>query len=105
MASSGDKDAKGRFRQFLEGTLADDFGAVPSDDLDTNALAPAAEQQGNKASGGPSLKEILLGPGPRFEDLVPKRGRLRRGRLWNRIEAPSAPPTRSDSLLNPFLPT
>ena len=78
MASGGDKDAKGRFKEFLEDTLGKDPGLAPRRDLDTDASAPAAEPVRDEAAGGVSLKEILLGPGPRCEDLVPPRGRLRR---------------------------
>jgi hypothetical protein len=78
MASDEGKDKEGSFKEFLEGTLAKDSDSVPRRDLDAGASAPAAEPVRDEASGGVSLKEILLGPGPRFEGLAPKRGRLRR---------------------------
>lgn len=78
MTSGREKDARGQFKEILERTLAKDFGAAPRSELDTNAPAPAAEPACAEASGSASLKEMLLGDGPRFEALVPKRGRLRR---------------------------
>jgi hypothetical protein len=78
MASEQDKDAKGRFKKVLAGTRANDVAEVAHGELNKNASAPAGEPVRDEGSGGPSLKETLLGDGPRFEELAPKRGRLRR---------------------------
>jgi len=40
-------------------------------------MVPIEEWKRLQAAARPSLKDLLLGPGPRFDDLVPPRRKLR----------------------------
>jgi antitoxin Phd len=72
------QDAKARFSEFLNATLKKGPQVVTRRGEEMAVLVPIAEWRRLQESARPSLKELLLGEGPRFEDLVPERGRLRR---------------------------
>jgi antitoxin Phd len=78
MASWQVQDAKARFSEFLNATLKKGPQVVTRRGVETAVLVPIAEWRRLQESARPSLKELLLGAGPQFEDLVPERGRLRR---------------------------
>jgi antitoxin Phd len=79
MASWQVQDAKARFSEFLNATLKKGPQVVTRRGVETAILLPIAEWHRLQRASRPSLKSLLLGPAsPQFEDLVPKRGKLRR---------------------------
>jgi antitoxin Phd len=73
-------DAKARFSELLETTLKKGPQIVTRRGLEAAVLVPIEEWNRLQKAARPGLKALLLGPGPRFEDLVPPRGNLRRTR-------------------------
>jgi prevent-host-death family protein len=80
MASWQVQDAKARFSEFLDATLQRGPQVVTRRGVETAVLVPIAEWRRLQKTARPSLKDLLLGAAPRFEDLVPRRGRLRHRR-------------------------
>ncbi len=78
MASWQVQDAKARFSEFLDATLQKGPQVVTRRGVETAVLVPIAEWRRLQKTARPSLKDLLLGAAPRFEDLDAKRGRLRR---------------------------
>jgi antitoxin Phd len=78
MAAWQVQDAKARFSELLNATIKDGPQVVTRRGVETAVLVPIEEWQRLQHSARPSLKDLLIGPGPRFENLIPKRGRLRR---------------------------
>ncbi len=79
MASWQVQDAKARFSEFLDASLKKGPQVVTRRGVETAVLVPIAEWRRLQKAARPSLKSLLLGPdAPRFEDLVPERGNLRR---------------------------
>jgi len=75
-------DAKARFSELLDATLKEGPQIVSRRGVETAVIIPIAEWKRLKASARPTLKELLLDPGgPRFEDVVPPRGKLRSRRV------------------------
>jgi len=72
------QDAKARFSEFLETTLKKGPQVVTRRGIEAAVLVPIEEWRRLQHASRPALKELLLGTGPRFENLVPPRGRLRR---------------------------
>ena len=72
------QDAKARFSEFLDTALREGPQIVTRRGVETAVLVPLDEWQRLKAAARPGLKELLLGDGPRFENIVPTRGRWRR---------------------------
>jgi antitoxin Phd len=73
------QDAKARFSEFLDATLKKGPQVVTRRGVETAVLVPIAEWRRLQKASRPSLKSLLLGPAsPRFEELVPERGKLRR---------------------------
>jgi prevent-host-death family protein len=71
-------DAKARFSELLDAAIKEGPQVVSRRGIETAVVVPIAEWKRLKASARPTLKEILLDPGgPRFEDIVPPRGKLR----------------------------
>jgi antitoxin Phd len=66
-------DAKARFGEFLD----DAVEKVTRRGVETAVLVSIEEWNRLKMAARPSLKELLLGPSPRFYKLVPERGKLR----------------------------
>ena len=73
-------DAKARFSELLETTLKKGPQIVTLRGLEAAVLVPIEEWNRLQRAARPGLKASLLGSGPRFEDLVPPRGNLRRTR-------------------------
>jgi antitoxin Phd len=81
MASWQVQDAKARFSEFLDSTLKKGPQVVTRRGVETAVLIPIEEWRRLQKAARPSLKSLLLGwATPRFEDLVPERGRLLRRR-------------------------
>lgn len=71
-------EAKARFCELLDAAVNEGPQVVSRRGVETAVVVPIAEWKRLQASARPTLKEILLDPdGPRFENIVPPRGRLR----------------------------
>ena len=67
------QDAKARFSELLETTLKKGPQVVTRRGVEAAVLVPIDEWHRLQKSSRPGLKALLLGPGPRFENLVPER--------------------------------
>lgn len=72
------QDAKARFSELLDETLKKGPQVVTRRGVEAAVLVPIEEWRRMQQASRPGLKELLLGDGPRFENLAPPRGRLRR---------------------------
>ena len=72
------QDAKARFSQFLETCLTDGPQMVTRRGAEAAVLVSAQEWRRLQAQARPSLKELLLSPSARTDNLAPDRGRARR---------------------------
>jgi prevent-host-death family protein len=72
------QEAKARFSELLETTLKDGPQVVTRRGTEAAVLVPIEEWRRLQRSSRPGLKALLLGPGSRFDDLVPARRALRR---------------------------
>jgi len=72
------QDAKARFTKFLNTALKKGPQIVTRRGVEAAVLVPIHDWRRMQQSAQPSLKNLLLGPGPRFQNIIPKRGRLRR---------------------------
>ena len=72
------QDAKARFSELVDTTIKDGPQIVSRRGIETVVLVPVAEWRRLQNSARPGLKDLLLGPGPRFENLLPGRRRFRR---------------------------
>jgi antitoxin Phd len=70
------QDAKARFSEFLNQTLKKGPQVVTRRGVETAVLVSIDEWRRLK-DARPTLKEVLLGDGPRFEIPIPKRGTLK----------------------------
>jgi len=72
------QDAKARFSEFLDASLRDGPQVVTRRGVEAAVLVPMEEWRRLKQAARPTLKQLLLAPGARFDFPVPKRGGLRR---------------------------
>ena len=72
------QDAKARFSEFLNAALKKGPQVVTRRGIETAVLVPIDEWRRLQRESRPNIKELLLGDGPRFEDIVPKRGGWKR---------------------------
>ncbi len=72
------QDAKTRFSEFLNATIKKGPQVVTRRGVETAILVPIEEWRRLQEASRPTLKALLLGPGPRFRDLLPKRRRHQR---------------------------
>jgi len=72
------QDAKARFSELVKDTLKHGPQTVTRRGVETVVVVPVEEWRRLRNAARPSLKELLLGPGPRFENLVPPRRAFRR---------------------------
>jgi antitoxin Phd len=72
------QDAKARFSEFLDAALTKGPQVVTRRGVEAAVLVPIEEWHRIKQSSRPSIKELLLGPGPRFDLKLPKRGQRKR---------------------------
>jgi len=66
--------AKARFSEFLDAALKKGPQVVTRRGVEEAVLVPIEEWRRLQREARPNIKELLLGAGPRFEDIVPKRG-------------------------------
>jgi antitoxin Phd len=78
MASWQVQDAKARFSELLDATIKKGPQVVTRRGIETAVLVPIQEWRRMQHSARPTLKALLTGPGPRFENLIPERRRFRR---------------------------
>ena len=78
MATWQVQDAKARFSKLLETTLKKGPQIVTRRGIEAAVLVPIEDWQRLQRSSRPSLKALLLGGGPQFENLAPDRHALRR---------------------------
>ena len=71
------QDAKARFSELLEASLREGPQVVTRRGIEAAILVPMEEWHRLKHAARPTLKQLLLVPTPRFESLIPKRGKLR----------------------------
>ncbi len=78
MASWQLQDAKARFSEFLNAALKHGPQVVTRRGVAAAVLIPIDEWHRLQRHRHPDIKQLLLGPGPRFEMIVPARGRWKR---------------------------
>lgn len=78
MASWQAHDAKARFSELLETALKDGPQIVTRRGVEAAVLVPIEEWNRLQDAAHPTLKSLLLEPHPRFENVAPQRGSLRR---------------------------
>ena len=67
------QDAKARFSELIDDTLAKGPQLVTRRGLDTAVVVSVEEWRRLNEASRPTLKEVLLGPGPRFDlPLLPR---------------------------------
>jgi antitoxin Phd len=71
------QDAKARFSELVDTTLKKGPQIVTRRGVETVVVVPIEEWRRLKTKSRPTLKELLLGDGPRFENLVPPRRKWR----------------------------
>ncbi len=72
------QEAKARFSEFLDAAIKKGPQLVTRRGVTEAVLVPIDEWRRLQRDSRPNIKELLLGGGPRFEDIVPKRGRWKR---------------------------
>lgn len=77
MASWQLQDAKARFSKLLNTALKKGPQIVTRRGVETAVLVPIQDWRRLQQTARPSLKDLLLGPGPRFQLKIPKRGALK----------------------------
>ncbi|HEV3511779.1 MAG TPA: type II toxin-antitoxin system Phd/YefM family antitoxin [Candidatus Sulfotelmatobacter sp.] len=68
------QQAKARFSEFLDAALKKGPQVVTRRGVEEAVLVPIEEWRRLQRVRQPNIKEWLLGGGPQFEDIVPKRG-------------------------------
>jgi antitoxin Phd len=72
------QDAKARFSELLDKCLSEGPQTVTKRGVEAAVLVPVNEWRRVQQSARPTLKELLLGDGPRFDLEIPPRSRLTR---------------------------
>ncbi|MGB9073393.1 MAG: type II toxin-antitoxin system Phd/YefM family antitoxin [Terriglobales bacterium] len=72
------QDAKARFSEFLDATIKKGPQVVTRRGIKTAVLVPIEEWERLQKAARPSLKDLLLAPEPRFDDIIGERRVLRR---------------------------
>ena len=67
------QDAKARFSEFLDAALENGPQVVTRRGIEAAVLVPIEEWRRMQHAKRPSIKELLLGEGPRFDLHVPQR--------------------------------
>jgi antitoxin Phd len=77
LASWRVQDAKARFSELLDATIQNGPQVVTRRGIETAVLVPSQEWRRLQNPARPGLKDLLIGPGPRFEHLIPERRSFR----------------------------
>lgn len=72
------QDAKARFSELLDASVAEGPQVVTRRGVETAVLVPVEEWRRMQASARPTLKELLLADSPRTEIPIPSRKQWRR---------------------------
>jgi antitoxin Phd len=72
------QDAKARFSEFLDAALRKGPQVVTRRGVEAAVLVPIDEWRRLQRETRPDIKQLLVGPGPRFQNIVPKRGAWKR---------------------------
>ena len=72
------QEAKARFSEFLDAALKEGPQIVTRRGVEAAVLVPIKEWQRLQSESRPNIKELLLGEGPRFENIARKRGKWKR---------------------------
>jgi antitoxin Phd len=72
------QEAKARFSELLAASLKDGPQLVTKRGVEAAVLVPIEEWRRLERAARPTLKELLLGEWPRFENLAPPRRRWKR---------------------------
>lgn len=72
------QDAKARFSEFLDAALTKGPQVVTRRGVEAAVLVPIDEWRRVQQASRPNIKELLLGPGPRFDLPVPKQRKWKR---------------------------
>jgi len=83
MAAWQVQDAKARFSELLDTTINKGPQVVTRRGVEAAVLVPIEQWRRLQRASCPSLKSLLLGSGPRFENLAPARGSQRRRHAVN----------------------
>lgn len=67
------QEAKARFREWLDACLTEGPQVVMRRGVEAAVLVPIEQWRRLQQSTRPTLKVLLLGDGPRFESIVPRR--------------------------------
>ncbi len=78
MAVWPEQDAKAKFSEFLDTCLTDGPQIVSRRGKEEAIFVPLEQWKQMTNSARPTIKNVLLGPGPRFELELPPRGRRQR---------------------------
>jgi antitoxin Phd len=78
MSSWQVQDAKARFSELLDATIKKGPQVVTRRGVETAVLVPIGEWNRLQKAARPSLKELLLNPEARLDDLIPQRHKLHR---------------------------
>ena len=81
MSSWQVQDAKARFSEFLDASIEKGPQFVTRRGIETAVLVPIEEWNRLQKAARPGLKELLLAPTARFENLIPDRRRSRRRKV------------------------
>ena len=71
------QDAKARFSELIEVTLEKGPQVVTRRGIDTAVVVSIEEWRRLQQTSRPTLKDVLLGPGPRFSIPLPPRGKVK----------------------------
>lgn len=71
------QDAKARFSEFLDAAIKKGPQVVTRRGVETAVLVPIEEWNRLQKAARPTLKDLLLAPEPRFDNLVPERRKFR----------------------------
>ncbi len=74
------QEAKARFSEFLNAALRHGPQVVTRRGIEEAVLVPIQEWRRLQSQSSPDIKSLLLDGGPRFENIAPSRGTLRRRR-------------------------
>lgn len=77
MASWKVQDAKARFSELLDAAIEKGPQIVTRRGVEAAVLVPIEEWRRLQSAARPDLKSLLLAPAPRFDNLVPRRGKLK----------------------------